>query len=321
MRFQSRVTTLKNTTTHSSIRVAIAQHSPVYHNKSLSLAKALDLIHDAAHQGAALVVFGETWFPGYPVWLDVCPSAALWNYEPTKQVFAELRENSISVAGPEAAALASAARINKIGVVIGISERVEQGPGQKTLYNSLLTFTPDGQLANHHLKLVPTFTERLVWGPGDGSGLASVPIGEARVGGLICWEHWMPLARMAMHQAGEDIHIAVWPTANDAAHLASRHYAFEGRCFVLAVGLMIPTRDIPSLLSHQVDGPWVARGGSAIIGPDANYIVEPLYDREQLIVADLDLSMIDRECMNLDVSGHYARPDVFTFSHAVINQP
>lgn len=313
------MTKLKNTTTRS-IRVAIAQHSPVYHNKGLSLAKALDLIHNAAQQGAALVVFGETWFPGYPVWLDVCPRAALWNHEPTKHVFAELRENSISVAGPEVAALASTARINKIGVVIGVSERVEQGSGQKTLYNSLLTFTPDGRLANHHPKLVPTFTERLVWGPGDGSGLASVRVGEARVGGLICWEHWMPLARMAMHQAGEDIHIAVWPTVNDAAQLASRHYAFEGRCFVLAVGLTMPTQDIPRGLPHEVDGLWVERGGSAIIGPDANYIVDPLYDREQLIVADLDLSMIDRECMNLDVSGHYARPDVFAFSHAAINQ-
>jgi len=313
------VTNLQNSTTRS-IRVAIAQHAPVYHAKALSLAKALDLIHDAARQGAALVAFGETWFPGYPVWLDVCPTAALWNHEPTKRVFAELRENSISVAGAEVEALAAAARDCSIGVVIGINERVEQGPGQKTLYNSLLTFTPDGRLANHHPKLIPTFTERLVWGPGDGSGLASVPIGEVRVGGLICWEHWMPLARMAMHQVGEDIHIAVWPTANDLAQLASRHYAFEGRCFVLAVGLMMPTRDIPSLLPHQVDGLWVERGGSAIIGPDANYIVEPIYDREQLIVADLDLSMIDRECMNLDVSGHYARPDIFSFSHAVINR-
>lgn len=155
------VTKLQNSTTRS-IRVAIAQHSPVYHDKALCLAKALDLIHDAARQGAALVAFGETWFPGYPVWLDVCPTAALWNHEPTKQVFAQLRENSISVTGAEVEALAAAARDCKIGIVIGINERIEQGPGQKTLYNSLLTFTPDGRLANHHPKLVPTFTERLV---------------------------------------------------------------------------------------------------------------------------------------------------------------
>jgi predicted amidohydrolase len=202
-----------------------------------------------------------------------------------------MRENSISVNGPEVAQLTALARELHIAIVIGISERVDEGPAQKTLYNSLLTLSPDGHMANHHPKLIPTFTERLVWGPGDGRGLESVDIGETRVGSLICWEHWMPLARMAMHQAGELIHVAVWPTVNEAAQLASRHYAFEGRCFVLAVGLMMRTADIPAKLAHEIKDPWVERGGSAIIAPDARYVVEPVYDREQLIVADLDLSM------------------------------
>lgn len=303
-----------------TVRVAIAQASSVYLNKAASLAKALELIRDSASRGAELVAFGETWIPGYPAWLDVCPTAALWNHEPTKQIFAKLRENSLSINGPEIAHLAAAARDFQIGIVIGINERVEQGPAQKTLYNSLLTFSPDGRLVNHHPKLVPTFTERLVWGPGDGSGLTSVDVGQIRLGSLICWEHWMPLARMAMHQAGEHIHIAVWPTVNDMAQLASRHYAFEGRCFVLAVGLMMATADIPSGLPHEVKEPWAERGGSAIIAPDASYIVEPVYDREQLIIADVDLAMIDRECMNLDVAGHYARPDVFHFSHRQITK-
>ena len=305
---------MKNPTTRV-IRVAIAQFAPVYLNKTASLTRALELVRDAASEGAALIAFGETWLPGYPVWLDVCPSAALWNHEPTKEVFAELRENSILVKGSEVAQLAGAAQEFRIGIVIGINERVDEGPAQKTLYNSLLTLSPDGRVANHHPKLVPTFTERLVWGSGDGSGLASVEIGKTLVGGLICWEHWMPLARMAMHQAGEHIHVAVWPTVNEIAQLASRHYAFEGRCFVLAVGLMMRTTDIPAKMPHDVTEPWVERGGSSIIGPDARYVVEPVYDREQLIIADLDLSLIDRECMSLDVSGHYARPDVFSFSH------
>jgi len=308
---------MKSSTTRT-IRVAIAQAAPVYYNKAASLAKALDLIKDAASQGASLVAFGETWFSGYPAWLDVCPNVALWDHEPTKEVFAQLRENSISLEGPEVSQLTDAARDFQVGIIIGVNERVERGPAQKTIYNSLLTFSPDGRLANHHPKLVPTFTERLVWGPGDGSGLTSVEIGQVRVGGLICWEHWMPLARMAMHQAGEHLHVAVWPTVNDIAQLASRHYAFEGRCFVLAVGLMMPGQDIPSALQHQGTEPWVERGGSSIIAPNASYIVEPVYDREQLIVADLDLSMIDRECMSLDVSGHYARPDVFSFAHRQI---
>jgi len=148
-----------------TIRVAIAQAAPVYYNKAASLAKAIDLIRDAASQGAVLVAFGETWFSGYPAWLDVCPTAALWDHEPTKGVFAQLRENSVSLEGPEVCRLANAARDLQIGVIIGVNERVEKGPAQKTLYNSLLTFSPEGRLANHHPKLVPTFTERLVWGP------------------------------------------------------------------------------------------------------------------------------------------------------------
>ncbi|HTD96406.1 MAG TPA: carbon-nitrogen hydrolase family protein [Edaphobacter sp.] len=298
-----------------SIRVAIAQSAPVYHNKQASLTKALDLIQQASGKGAQLIAFGETWFPGYPVWLDVCPAAGLWNHEPTKRVFAELRQNSISTTGTETKALAEAAADLKIGIVIGINERIDEGPGQGTLYNSLLTFSADGLLSNHHRKLMPTFTERMVWGNGDGRGLSAVPVANARVGGLICWEHWMPLARMAMHQSGEQIHIAVWPTANQMAQLASRHYAFEGRCFVLAVGLMMRTSDLPDELPHNVAHEWVERGGSAIIAPDASYLVEPIYDREELILADLDLTMIDRESMALDVTGHYARPDIFTFSH------
>jgi nitrilase len=296
-------------------RVALAQSAPVYHNKQATLAKALDLIQQAADQGAKLLAFGETWFPGYPVWLDVCPGAGLWNHEPTKRIFAELRENSITSDGVEAKALAAAAADLGIGIVIGINERVENGPGNGTLYNSLLTFGPDGVLANHHRKLVPTFTERLVWGNGDGGGLEAVSIAGTRVGGLICWEHWMPLARMAMHNSGEHIHVAVWPTANEIAQLASRNYAFEGRCFVLAVGLMMRTSDLPEGLAHNVQDEWLERGGSAIIAPNASYVVEPVYDREKLIVADLDLGMIDRESMALDVTGHYSRPDVFTFSH------
>lgn len=303
----------------SIIRVAIAQAGPVYHNKSASLEKALELIRRASGQGARFIAFGETWIPGYPVWLDICPGAALWNHGPTKEIFAELRENSISIDGPEVAQLSEIARDLQIGVVIGINERIERGPGAKTLYNSLLTFSPDGRLANHHPKLVPTFTERLVWGAGDGRGLKSVDIGQARVGGLICWEHWMPLARMAMHQAGEHIHVAVWPTVNEMAQLASRHYAFEGRCFVMSVGLMMPAAEVPRQLPHEVTDKWVERGGSCIIAPDSTYVVEPVFDREALIIADLDLAKIDRESMALDVTGHYARPDVFRFSHAEIS--
>jgi nitrilase len=299
-------------------RVAIAQSAPVYLDKQASLAKALDLVRQAAKRSAQLIAFGETWLPGYPAWLDVCPGAALWENASAKDVFARLRNNSITVPGEEVHALGEAARTLKIAIVIGVNERVDAGPGNGTLYNSLLTISEDGRLRNHHRKLVPTYTERLVWGNGDGRGLEAVPTSVGRVGGLICWEHWMPLARMAMHNSGEHIHVAAWPTVHELHQLASRHYAFEGRCFVLAVGLMMPTADLPRELHDAVKlaaghGQWVERGGSAVIGPDSNYIVHPVFDRDELIIADLDLTDIDRETMTLDVSGHYARPDVFRF--------
>lgn len=305
-------------------RVAISQSAPVYLDKKASLAKALALIQQAAKEKAQLVAFGETWLAGYPAWLDVCPSAALWDNSAAKEVFAKLRANSITVPGEEVIALSEAARALKITVMIGVNERVDIGPGNGTLYNSLLTISDDGQLKNHHRKLVPTFTERLVWGNGDGRGLEAVPTSAGRVGGLICWEHWMPLTRMAMHNSGEHIHVAVWPTVHELHQLASRHYAFEARCFVLAVGLMMSVQDLPreltpAVTSPLVEGRWIERGGSAIIGPNSKYVVEPVFDREELIFADLDLSQIDRETMTFDVSGHYARPDLFRFEKKDIN--
>src|SRR5260370_23765106 len=169
------------------VRVAIAQSAPVYLDKRASLAKALDLTQQAAKREAQLVAFGETWLPGYPAWLDVCPGAALWESASAKEVFARLRNNSISVHGEEVTALSEAARDLKIAIVIGANERVDTGPGNGTLYNSLLTISDDGELKNHHRKLVPTYTERLVCGNGEGRGLEAVPTAAGGEGGVICW--------------------------------------------------------------------------------------------------------------------------------------
>lgn len=144
------------------------------------------------------------------------------------------------------------ARTNGVTLVMGVSERVTAGPGQGTLYNSILSYGPDGALLNHHRKLMPTYTERMVWGAGDAEGLRSVamPVGgvSARVGSLVCWEHWMPLARQALHESGEDIHVALWPTVHEMHQVASRQYAFEGRCFVLAAGSLMRASKLPSEL-------------------------------------------------------------------------
>ncbi len=299
------------------ITVAIVQASPVFMNLEASLAKAVGLIEQTAKSGARLVAFGETWLAGYPAWLDYCSNAALWNHEPTKKVFARLRQTSVVVPGAETKTLGEIAAKHKIVLIIGINERVEAGAGNGTLYNSLLTFGADGKLINHHRKLVPTFTERIVWGQGDAAGLKAVETDLGRVGSLVCWEHWMPLARQVLHNDGEHFHVAVFPTVHDAHQIASRHYAFEGRCFVLAAGLIMRAADLPAEFLSETDltklPENILRGGSCIITPDGNFLIEPVFDEEKIITAEIDLAQIDKEKMTLDVSGHYSRPDVFDF--------
>jgi predicted amidohydrolase len=275
-------------------------------------------VEEARAAGATLVVFPETWIPGYPAWLDLCRDAALWDHGPTKAVFARMAAQSMTVPGPAFDALAGIARAAEVTLVVGVSERVERGAGRGTLYNTLLILGPDGRLLNHHRKLVPTYTERLVWGTGDAAGLRAVDTPVGRVGGLVCWEHWMPLARQALHESGEDVHVAVWPTAHEMHQVASRHYAFEGRCFVLAAGALMRAAALPPELEPHPDrvtspDQWVLRGGSAIIGPDGRYLVEPVYDEPRVLVAELELGRIREESMTLDVTGHYHRPELFEF--------
>lgn len=302
----------------SRVTVAIAQPEV-----ASGVAEALEVCGDYARRAAAreasLIVFPETWLPGYPIWLDVCRDVALWDHAPAKDVFARYAANSVVVGGAETQRLAALARELGLTIVIGVSERVTQGPGNGTLYNALLTFTPDGTLANHHRKLVPTYTERMVWGSGDAGGLRAVDTPRSRIGGLICWEHWMPLARQALHESGEAIHVALWPTVHEMHQIASRHYAFEGRCFVLAAGSVMRAAGLPAELERHPakaasDDAWVLRGGSAIIAPNGAYIAGPVFEEATLLVADIDLDDVRREQMTLDVSGHYARPDCLSFN-------
>ena len=301
----------------STVRVAIVQ-AEISTTLAAGLEQTASLAREAAASGAQLIVFPEAWLPGYPVWLDVCRDVALWNYEPVKAVFARYAEECVDVGGDSGQALAEIALEIRATLVVGVSERVARGVGRGTLYNALLTYSPDGKLRNHHRKLVPTYTERMVWGQGDADNLRAVDVPGARVGGLVCWEHWMPLARQALHDSGEDIHVAVWPTVHDTHQLASRHYAFEGRCFVLAAGSLMRASALPPELEpyegrvHDSDQ-WVLRGGSAIIAPDGSYVVEPVFEAPRVLHAELDLTAVRREQMALDVSGHYSRPDCFEF--------
>jgi predicted amidohydrolase len=300
------------------VKVAAIQAAQVYMDLEASLKRALSLVSEAASAGAQLVVFPETWLPGYPAWLDCCRDVALWDHEPVKRVYARLMENSVVVPGPATDALAEAARDNSVVLNISVHERVKEGPGRGTLYNTMLTFNDDGRLLNSHRKIMPTYTERMIWGQGDGSSLKAVETAAGRVGGLICWEHWMPLARHALHLSGEDIHVAAWPQVKEMNLVASRHYAFEGRCFVVATGALMRARDLPpeleliESLKNNADS-FALNGGSAIIAPDGRIIAGPVFDEETILTAEIDLSSIAKESLTLDVTGHYSRPDIFDF--------
>jgi nitrilase len=295
------------------VRVAALQASPVFLDREATLERLETWARRAAGERVALLATPECWIPGYPAWLDDSPDAALWGHAGAKAVFQRLVENSVPVPGAETARLAALARTLGLTLVVGVHERAG-----RTLYNTLLIFGPDGRLAGHHRKLMPTYHERMVWGLGDGGGLAAVVVNGVAVGGLICWEHWMPLARQALHDSGEEIHIAAWPGVPDMHQVASRHYAFEGRCFVVATGSLLRVRDMPAELPVRAEkakdpDAFLYRGGSAVIAPNGRYLAGPVYDEETLVTADCDLAEITRESLTLDVSGHYSRPDVFTF--------
>jgi nitrilase len=302
-------------------RVAVVQHPPVFLNRAATLERGCGLAAEAASNGARLIVFPETWLPGYPVWLDEAPSAGLWDYPPAQALFQVLSDNAVVVPGPDLDRLRALARDLETTVVMGVHER-DGG----TLYNTMLLVGADGEWRRHR-KLMPTYTERLVWGMGDGSTLDVLPTPAGVVGGLICWEHWMPLARAAMHAKRETIHIAQWPGVKDLHLLASRHYAFEGQCFVIAAGAVLTRGEMIAGFESQYsgahgaralldaipgdDGTLLLRGGSAIIAPDATYVAGPAGTAATILYADLDRDAIGRGHLTLDVDGHYARPDVF----------
>lgn len=292
------------------LTVALAQAAPVVLDLAGCIAKACEWIAEAGKRGVQLLTFPETWIPVYPLWCDT-GTLGKWEHSPSKRLHARLIRNSLAIPSKETQQLCEAARKAACAVVMGTNEIDRSG----SLYNTLLFISDHGEILGRHRKLVPTFGERLVWGYGDASGLTTHEIHGARVGGLICWEHWMPLSRHVLHSEGEHIHVAAWPQVREVYHVASRHYAFEGRTFVLAAASVLSKAALPAdfeLASDFATAPeMLLNGGSAIIGPDAGYVVEPVYDREELLTAEVDLDRIAEEKMTLDVAGHYSRPDLF----------
>ena len=292
---------------------AAVQHPPVFLDLAASIEKACLLTAEAAACGARLVAFPETWLPGYPLWLDFSPGAALWNHSPAKELFSILWNNSVALDSPELDRLAEAARSHGCIIVMGAHERMGS-----TLYNSILYFTPDQGLAGVHRKLMPTYTERMIWGMGDGSTLTVLDTPHGRIGGLISWEHWMPLARAAMHASQELVHVAQWPMVKEMNLVASRQYAFEGQCYVLACGQTITREEVLNgpgrgneVLESMPGAGLMHRGGSAIIAPNGDLLAGPLMDRTGILTAEIDPAHCVEGRMYLDVNGHYSRPDVF----------
>lgn len=300
----------------TNLPVAVVQAAPIPLDFAAGINKAVRLAREAINGGARLVAFGETFLGGYPLWLDEAPGAALWDHPGTRALHAIMLEQAVVANDERLLALQELADESGAAISIGAHERV-----RRSLVNNQMTFRPGLPMLNHR-KLVPTHGERLIWARGDGSTLGVHQAEWGRLGSLICWEHWMPLARAAMHNLGEDVHVAAWPTVRESHAIASRHYAMEGRCFVLAAGLVQVKDDLLEGLERvggdaaarelieAIPGEVLNRGGSLIAAPDTRVIAQA-GEGEETLFADLDLTEIAAGLTNLDTDGHYARPDVF----------
>ncbi|MGG4441318.1 carbon-nitrogen hydrolase family protein [Brevibacillus fortis] len=297
-----------------NVRVAVVQAASVIMDLEASMEKAVSLTLEAGEKGAKIVVFPEAFIPAYPRGLTFGTKVGSRSQEGRKDWF-RYWDNSIVVPSEETDKLGEAARKAGVYLVIGVIERDNENSGG-TLYCSVLFFGPDGELLGVHRKLKPTASERLIWGEGDGSTLPVFETPYGKIGALICWENYMPLARAAMYAKGVQIYIAPTADARDAWQATIRHIALEGRCFVLSSNQYVTKDMYPTDLACYDDlassPDEMSRGGSAIVGPLGDYIFEPVFGREEILYADLDIRDIAYSQFDFDVVGHYSRPDVFT---------
>jgi nitrilase len=293
-----------------SVRVACVQVEPVVLDREATLDKLEQVAAEAAGEGAELVVFPETFVPVYPssTWAK---AFAGWEATGAKETFARLAQQSVAVGSPAERRIAASAQELGIWIVTGVNEVDPERPG--TIYNALLYHSPAGELALHHRKLVPTNHERLVWGQGDGRGLTAVETGFGRLGGLICWENYMPLARVALYESGVEIYVASTADDGDAWQQTLVHIARESRAYVVAPAHFQRESSYPAdfPLAAEIEGAGtIGRGGSAILAPDGSYLAGPLYDEEGILYAELDPARLLAERQRFDPVGHYSRPDV-----------
>jgi len=285
------------------LKVALAQIAPAWLNKSKTIEKIEKTIQEAAKEKAELVVFGEALLPGYPFWLALTGGAE-WDKKVNKELHAHYVRNSIQVEADELDSICKLAKENSIAIYLGVMERAHNRGGH-SIYASLVYINPRGEIKSVHRKLQPTYDERLTWAPGDGNGLQVHPLKQFTVGGLNCWENWMPLPRTALYGQGENLHIAVWPGSDHNTKDITRFIARESRSYVISVSSLMKKIDFPkdtphldAILENAPD--TLANGGSCIAGPDGEWIVKPVLDKEGLIYHDLDFNRVYEERQNFD---------------------
>lgn len=295
------------------VNVAVVQASPILFDREATVEKTCRLTREAADKGAKLILFPEAFIPAYPRGLTF--GAVVGGRTASgRRTFQRYFEGAVEIPGETIERIGEAARETETFVAIGVIERDTEF-SRGTLYCTLLYFDPEGRLLGKHRKLMPTASERLIWGAGDGSTLPTFATEFGRIGGLICWENYMPLARMAMYGKGVEIYLAPTADCRDTWQSTLEHIACEGRCFVLGCNQFVTKSDYPSDLEglEELDDfeDIICRGGSTIISPLGEVLAGPLYNEEGILYAELDMGEIARGKYDFDVAGHYARPDVF----------
>lgn len=290
--------------------IASIQAAPVLLDRAATVEKACALIAEAGRGGAKLAVFPECFIPAYPLWAWFIPP---YKSGELRELYAELLDNSITIPSTEVDALCRAAADAGVNVVMGINERNAEASGT-SLYNSIIFIGDDGRLIGKHRKLVPTAAERLIHAPGDGSTLAVHDTSIGKLGGLICWENYMPLARYAMYAWGAEIYVAPTWDRGEPWISTLRHIAKEGRVYVISSCIPMRRADVPdrfAFAQYLPDTEWLNPGESAIVDPDGKFLVEPVREREEILYAEVDPRKVKGPRFQLDVAGHYGRPDVF----------
>jgi len=299
---------------HDMTKIAIIQQPPVYLDLEKSMARAVDLVAEAAGQGARLVVFPEAWFPGYPTFVWRLPPGA--GMGKTDALFAQLQANAIDLGRGGMTPLQEAAKEHEMVVVAGYQE-LDGALSGSTLFNSCVIIDADGTIANNHRKLMPTNPERMVWGFGDGSGLNVVETAVGRVGALICWENYMPLARYALYAQNIDIYVAPTWDSGDTWLATMQHIAREGGAWVIGCATALEAADIPADIPYRDElfpnaDEWVNPGDAVIYKPFGGLHAGPMRREKGLLVSDIDVGAARASRRKFDASGHYARPDVFS---------